>query len=53
MEAYLDFALFSMLNIASVQWPEGLIGVNISNYIAYVLFGLVIAVPLLLCTIAI
>ena len=53
MEAYVDFALFSMLNIASIEWPEGLHGVTISNYIAYVLFGLVLAVPLLLFAIAI
>ena len=53
MEAYVDFALFSMLNIASIEWPEGLPGVHLSNYIAYVLCGLVFAVPILLLMVAI
>ena len=52
MEAYLDFALFSMLNISEIQWPEGQVIVAISNYLSYVLLGLCGFIPTILCIFA-
>ena len=48
MEAYLEFALFSLLNISNLYWPEGLDGVTTSNIIAYTLVILCFAIPVLL-----
>jgi len=53
MEAYLDFALFSMLNIRSMEWPEGLLAVSASNYLACICFGLCASVPFILVILAI
>mmetsp|Transcript_46376 Transcript_46376/g.61427 ORF Transcript_46376/g.61427 Transcript_46376/m.61427 type:complete len:133 (+) Transcript_46376:1068-1466(+) len=53
MEAYLDFALFSLLNIQSMQWPEGLAVVAVSNYLSYALLGFCGAIPFILLVFAI
>ena len=54
MEAYIDFSLFSMLNIKDIQWPDDgiLTAVTASNYLAYACFGLCCSVPFLLFFIA-
>ena len=42
-EGYLDMALFSVMNIAAIDWDTSFIGVKICNY-------LTVALLLVLCT---
>ena len=52
MEAFLDFALFSMLNISQIQWIAGLASVEASNVLSYIIFTLCALVPIILCVFA-
>ena len=46
IEGYLDMALFSVMNIAAIDWDTSFIGVNLCNY-------LTVALLLVLCTLPI
>ena len=48
MEAYLDIAVMSLLNIHEVVWPEGLEAVRFSNLQSYIILALCVTLPLLL-----
>jgi len=53
MTSYTDFAMFSLLNIASVEeWPDRLRAVQTSNKLAIIVSLLCAVVPLLLLLIA-
>ena len=48
MTAYLDFTLFSLLNLQAMEWPDGLQTVKTSNVLAYTACGLCLSIPFLL-----
>ena len=48
IEAYLDLVLFSLLNITSIYWPDGLEFVLSSNWMSYVIYTLCVIIPLVL-----
>ena len=48
MEAYLDFVLFSLLNIVEMQWPDNIGSIAISNYISILILTLCFMTPVFL-----
>ena len=45
VESYLDLMIQSALNVKELQWPEGLLGIFVSNYIGIIVFCLCWLVP--------
>ena len=49
MEAYLDFAMFSLLNIKTIDWGDDFIITVASNYISIILLTSTLVIPVIMC----
>lgn len=48
MEGYMDFAMFSLMNLKHLDWSGDFEIVTASNYLAIILTSLTLALPVLM-----